>query len=262
VVIDNYNIEFGYELIGIVPYAYWLHGERALTKTISNKDTGCIYYFSPDHEIRDERRHSRMWGRVREAYDNGYVHKKVLDTSRWVPPPYRQHYKNSDFSFKKPPLIVCNKYNAEWKKPPVNYLDLDSLRWIFENFSDKYHIIYNRFRPEMGYDDTVDTMDLGEWGLVSDYGITTIQDLKTEEVSYNLLQLKLYTHCVRFITVQGGTSVLASYFGGDNIIFAKSGMEVKRGTYSWYHLLGGSKIHHADSYDALKACCKKVLSLS
>jgi hypothetical protein len=257
---DNYNIEFGYELIGIIPYAFWLHREGKLTATISNKDTKCLYYFSPDHREVDERRHSRMWGEVRRAYDNGYVHKKFLDTSRWVPPPYKQHYENSDFSFDKPLLVICNKYNNEWKKDPVNYLDCDTLDWLFSHYKEKYEIIYSRFRPEMGYDDTVDTLDLGEWDIVESHNITTIQDLKKDDISYNLLQLKLYPHCSRFITVQGGTSILASYFGGDNIIFACKGMEIKNHTYNnWYHLLGGSKIHHVSTYEDLQLVAKKML---
>ena len=134
--------------------------------------------------------------------------------------------------------------------------------WIFSNYKDRYEIIYNRFRPEMGYDDTVDTMDLGEWDLVSSHGITTIQDLKKDGQNYNELQLMLYANCDKFITVQGGTSILASFFGGDNIIFARKGMEIKKRSYkNWYHLFGGSKIHHALDNSALKAYCEKVLSL-
>jgi hypothetical protein len=256
---DNLGIEFGYELIGIIPYAYWLHLQGKLTGVDTSYDMKSFYYFAPDVIEHDVRRHSRTWGKVREKYDNGYIHKKVLDVSRWVPPPYKQYYENSDYVFDKPLLVCCNKYNMEWKKDPVNYLDLDTLDWLFSNYKDKYEIIYSRFRPEMGYDDTVDTMDLGEWDLVSSHGITTIQDLKTEGINYNLLQLKLYPHCNRFITVQGGTSILASYFGGENIVFAKSGMEVKNNTYSWYPLLGGSRIHHVTTYDDLKERAKSIL---
>jgi hypothetical protein len=66
----------------------------------------------------------------------------------------------------------------EWKKEPVNFLDVDTLRWIMETYQDKYQIIYNRFRPEMGYDDTVDTLDLGEFDMLKEYDVLTIQDLK------------------------------------------------------------------------------------
>jgi len=262
-VTDNHNIEFGYELIAVIPFAYWLHTQGKLTGTISNFDSSLFYYFSPNHTERDERRHSRKWKDMRLYYDNGDVHRSILDLSRWVPPPYKNYYANDEYNFKKPLLIVTNKYNLEWKNPPANYLDVPMLEWIFRTYRDDYEIVYSRFRKDMGYDDTVDTMDLGEWDLVKSMRIKTIQDLKKDGESYNFLQLKLYPHCEKFITVQGGTAILASYFGGDNIIFARKGMEIKRKTYqNWYSLFGGSRIHHVQDYGALKACSKKVLSLS
>jgi hypothetical protein len=110
----------------------------------------------------------------------------------------------------------------------------------------------------MGFDDTVDTLDLGEWDLVKKHDIVTIQDLKHDGIDYNTLQMMLYANCDKFITVQGGTSILASYFGGQNIIFARKGMEVKKGIYDrWYHMFGGSEIHHVKKYSELK----KVVSL-
>ena len=35
----------------------------------------------------------------------------------------------------------------------------------------------------------------------------------------------VYANCSRFISVHGGTAALASYFGGINIIFSRSGLE-------------------------------------
>ncbi len=47
--ITSYDGEFGYELIGVVPYAYYLHLQHLLVKTESCKDTKALYYFSPQH---------------------------------------------------------------------------------------------------------------------------------------------------------------------------------------------------------------------
>jgi len=263
---NSFGIEFGYELIAVVPWAYYLHTKGELTETISVKDMAPFYYFSPHHTEVDKRRH---WDNMEIAKDipNIRIHTPQLNTEKWTPPPFKEYYKNDTFKFDKPTLIVTNKYNIEWGGPPVNFIDLDTLQWIFENYQDKYQIIYSRFLPQMGYDDTVDTMDLGEFKVVREYPkVMTIQQLynhanyTSKNITYNELQLKLYANCDKFITVQGGQPVLASYFGGVNIIFARKGQELGCFSYqNWYNLFGGSDIHIARSYPFLKETLRKLL---
>ena len=44
------NAEFSIELVLAVPYAYWLHQNGLLKKTVSAIDSKPMYYFSPEHE--------------------------------------------------------------------------------------------------------------------------------------------------------------------------------------------------------------------
>jgi hypothetical protein len=53
----KYFGEFGFELLAVVPYAYWLHREGRLERTIGGFDTRCLYYFSENHEERPVERH-------------------------------------------------------------------------------------------------------------------------------------------------------------------------------------------------------------
>ena len=62
----------------------------------------------------------------------------------------------------------------------------------------------------------------------------------------------LYANCNLFVTVQGGSSILGSYFGGVNIIYAVGGHEVnpKIDSYrNWYHEFSGAKIIPCNSHD-------------
>lgn len=52
-------------------------------------------------------------------------------------------------------------------------------------------------------------------------------------LSYNTLEFALHSRCTRFVSVQGGNSIVASYFGGTNIVFAVKGYEL--GASDDYH---------------------------
>ena len=43
--------------------------------------------------------------------------------------------------------------------------------------------------------------------------------------SFNEFQCKIYANCEHFISVQGGNSVLCSYFGGINLIYCRRGKD-------------------------------------
>ena len=60
----QYLGEFAFELLAVIPYAYWLHTQGRLDLTVSTADTRCLYYFSKHHEERPvPRRYARARGR-------------------------------------------------------------------------------------------------------------------------------------------------------------------------------------------------------
>lgn len=69
--------------------------------------------------------------------------------------------------------------------------------------------------------------------------------------------MMIYANCDNFISVQGGSSVFTSYFGGKNIIFAKKGGELKHNSYNGYNKFSGSQIFHVDNYFNLIEVTKK-----
>ena len=82
--------------------------------------------------------------------------------------------------------------------------------------------------------------------------VTLIEDLTSAlegDFDYNLLLYGLASQCAHFVSVQGGTSIIASMFGGTNLVFASKGGEVEQvpSEYTkWYGRLGGAKVRHTN----------------
>jgi len=256
--VNTYNPEFGYELIAAVPYAYYLYSQGRLEKTISAKFTEPIYYFSPNHVINPT---PRSWeNTVRYIQESGIpnamVHKPLLDTSQFLSPPYKQQFANNIYKWNKPIICICNKYNYEWQKPPINFFSLDILRRLFNLLKDKYQIIYFGVDLLDEMQDSAHSMHLGDGELCKNFNDVILYQklLKDSKLNWNELMLKVFANCDKFITLNGGYSIMASYFGGTNIIYCKEGSETRPEVDSfnnWYHLFGGSKIVLTRTYESL-----------
>jgi hypothetical protein len=71
--------------------------------------------------------------------------------------------------------------------------------------------------------------------------------------NFNHLQLMVYANCENFISTHGGTSVLASYFKGTNVILSKQGPEHTFHCFEkLYPKLSGARIFHAKTDNELK----------
>jgi hypothetical protein len=249
VTVNSHNNEFGYELISVIPYAYWLHEKGMLQKTISGFDTEPLYYFSPNHEINPE---PRSWHNINKLdTPNKHIHRRTLDTRQFMPPPYKKIYSGHyDFD-----IVVCNRYYNEWTavpelNKPINYFDLDFLSELFTRNSNK-NIAYLNVHGFKNHYDHAGCLDLGDYEFCSQFGnVTHIKDLV--EDSLNETQLKVMASANKFYTLNGGYAILASYFGGTNYIYTNPvtingrvrPREVETGDFEYYHLFGGSEIIH------------------
>ena len=256
----EYIGEFGVELSTAIPYCYYLHSKGCLGKTKSVKGTHELYYFSPKHKIKDTSR--RPNDRVPdECLSKNHKKKKTWrhgerNYSSWIPPPYKEHFQNDVFVYDKPLLIIYNKFSNEWGPRQHNYIDLITLEKLIEHFRYDYKIIY--IRPIGNEKDFVNDSQkipkFKDMNVMSRLQITTIQDLANEhkDLNFNQLQMKILANCERFISVQGGGSVLASYFKGINIIFHKVGHELENGAYTGYFpKLSGASIIVVSNYNEL-----------
>ena len=268
----QYFGEFAFELLAVVPYAYWLHRQGRLAFTVSTPDTRCLYWFSPRHE---ERPVARRYVPITEypvgvpgrwRYDRTAV-PEALDTSRWEPPPYRDVYRDDRFRFDKPTCVVCNKATDEhyrWHRSMTNHLPADLLLELVGRLRTRYQVVYNRPRATDIVNDHQAIRETGDLeALKGTYpDVLTIQELHARHpgLGYNELQLRLYAGCERFVSVLGGSSYLASWFGGVNVVYAKRGWEVACGAYDrWFDRFSGARVVAASTHAELLRAVEREL---
>ncbi|MDR4499246.1 MAG: hypothetical protein MRK02_15210 [Candidatus Scalindua sp.] len=255
----DYDGEFGIELQIVIPYAYFLQRRGLLQETISCLDTKCLYYFSENH---CEKYKNRIPNNTFSKYriPNNTVHTSQLNTAQWIAPPYKNIYSNSRFEWDREIVVIFNKYNIEWGGQPCNYLDINILESIVKLLSPRYQIIYNR--PDNHHiSDNGEILDLKEKKLLKRCNnLTLFDDLneKNPDLTFNTLQMMILANCSKFISVQGGNAVLASYFGGENIIYTKRGRELWYGDYNHYPLYSGTRLYLCTDYNQLLERIRKV----
>lgn len=248
----DYEGEFQWEIFYVLPFAYWHHLNGTLRQTISAVNTREFYFFSENHL---ERYPTRNWKAGFDFYDvPNTTHHFNYDFSKWAPVPLKAQYRNDRFVYDKPTLVIANKYNMEWDKPPLNFIDIPTLDRIITAYKSKYQIIYNRPLSNQIVDDNSEILDLGEhaWLRENHPDVIQMNDLyarhRATVNNYNHLQLLVYANCERFVSVHGGTAALASYFGGVNTILSNpaGGMEHDFNDYATiFPAASGARILHA-----------------
>ena len=256
VIIDAQGVEFGYELVLVVPLVYKHYLNNDKVTVITNKGMKCFYYFLPEDCIIEKYTERKYIGN----YRHGKLHAKNLKNETF--PDYKSQFKNKKLktSFEKDILIVNNKYNTEWGRNPVNFIDLDTLSEIFKILSPHYSIIYNRPRSNKIPPDNSKVHDLGDYELISKKfpEVIDINELK-EDCSFNELQLILGSKSKGKISVQGGSSILSSFTGGFNYIYAVKGGELKCDAFNrWYNKFSNTKIKTYTEYNKLLSDIKKL----
>jgi len=251
----RYFGEFAFELLAVIPYAYWLHVNGLLETTASTRDTQCLYYFSQRHEERPVRRHyvpitEYPAGEAGLLYFDRHAFPKSLDTRRWLPPPYRERYRGARFRWAREPCIVCNKASDESylrRGFTVNTMETELLLAVIRRLRTRYQVVYNRPRAADIVNDHQEIREAGEIETVKRAfpEVLTIQELRAAhpDLSHNRLQLELFATSEHFVSVLGGSSYLASYFGGTNVVYAKRGWEVACGAYeNWFDRFSGARV--------------------
>jgi len=254
-IVNSFNTEFGYEMISVVPYAYWLYEHGELEGTISGKGSEPLYYFSPRHEINPE---PRSWYNVQKmTTPNAWIHKPTLDLEKFSPPPYREKYANDKYHFD---LVIYNRHNNEWPgvpelNRPINFFSLELLREIFRTFKGKILYINVDGLPDLY--DNAPPIAFNDYPLCREFRQVTI--IHQLQESFNLAQLMAFANCRLFLTMNGGGCIMASFFGGRNIIYTNPQQvgdriyprENMTGDFAYYHHLGGSEIINVHTYDEI-----------
>ncbi len=262
--------EFGPEMVLCLPYAYWLHNNDLLGSTKSCLDTRCFYYFNPKHiEVNRYRTIDTNVSGNKELPNEWEHNISTFCYKYWTPPPLKEQYiKNNEIEFSKEVVIISNKYNIEWGKEPINYINFETLSMLLDMLSKKYTVIYRRPTLNMHVGDQNELSGqfnvLDKSGKVTDYdlcksynNVYTFQDLMNmyPYFSFNMFQCKVFSLCDKFITVQGGNSHFIGYFAKINLNLIKKGKELRPGYFtspnSWYGKLNGGQIELSTTEDSL-----------
>jgi hypothetical protein len=251
--------EWGFELMGVIPYAYALHKRGLLRSTTSSIGTRELYYFSPNHNEKfTERTYARLTG-----FDNEDMERYDVCDRMWEPPPYKTVFYQpfvdvkKEFGLGDKLCIVHNKLNIEWSRECVHFIDPSTLAAIFGLLRDSGHdVIYIRPTATEKSQYAKDHNETGTFDGYQDdfmvarkFGVRVFQDLLGSSTrTFNELQFALCAGCDRFVSVQGGGSVTCSYFGGTNIIYAREGAECRSGAYQGYfRRFSGCDVIHVET---------------
>lgn len=258
-----YTGEFGYEIAGMIPWAYHTsqNGDCQVS-TEGRPGTEYLYYFSKRHTIREHSGLSapRQSGPLPKDGPLGenphFGDDRFKKINNWTPPPYKVFFRNNDITLDKPLLIISNKYTMEWSKGPINHIPLDQLKEILTLATPHYHIVYNRFEDSRLQDRNevklgANIPPYNDKVMIKESFPSVVlfeelsKDLGSDEV--NLLNLYLGSMASKFISVQGGNSVLASFFGGSNVIYCLRGPEINYnsengGDFSYYYRFSNATI--------------------
>eukprot|EP00898_Chlorokybus_atmophyticus_P004763 jgi/Chlat1/5288/Chrsp35S05241 len=222
----EYRGEFGYELLAILPWAYYKFAHGQLSKTVSCGDMSAFYFWDPKHTDKMDCVRDYIPLPKYVEWDRG-LHLSRLPR-HWLPPPIARHYRCKpplvQRNGNKPLIIVFNKYTSEHQHPPVNFISVGMLRRIFQLLTTKFTVVYNRAGSAVTEDNSKllafpdEPMIRGEFPSE----VIILRDIAERHgITFNEAQLRVMSQASYFITVQGGTSILASYFGGRNIVVCK-----------------------------------------
>lgn len=248
------GLEFGYELVMVVPYVYYHHKKGKTVQVKTCRDMSPFYYFLPDNQIIEEY-NTRACG-LPSGTKLKELHIKNPSREEWLYPPYKEKYKEYELKtkFNKPIVMVGNKYTEEWGGNPINYLSIDCLDKLFNILSRKYDIIYNRPKSKNITCDMQETREIDDRFIVDKYkNVYDLNEiLEKEDYDFNTLQLILLSKCENKISVQGGGSILYSLTGGNNIVYAVFGGELNCNAYrGWYGDFSKCNVRDFNNYNEL-----------
>jgi len=226
--------------------------------THSLPETSCFYFWSKNHhddleleqftrtapcgkkitvEPADSGQMANYWNAVGVGYHDYYKHDTKMQRVSF--PDFKSHFSKlakecgMNERFDKPLVVINNKYSKEHGLNPVNVIDNDCISKIYNEFKDTHTIIY--FRPESstkGYvqDDNL-IMEWNDKHLIKENHHEMIVDtdlfVQYPHLNYNELQCMMHSLSDIHFSTPGGNAIIASYFGGVNIIIGAMASEQK-----------------------------------
>jgi len=246
--------EFGMELRFMTPWAYYLRERCGGVATEGATGTKYLYFFSNNHTIDNTiQRVGRALPDDNPFMAHNSVHDSTFDATFWRAPPYAEFFRRRELEGilqpGKPLVVILNKYTVEWEKEPANFFPVETLRRTLDYLTPKYTVLYKRHTSSalqdhqdqvQGYEDK--EMIRNEYKRDDVLFFEEFADCLEDVDDVNLLLFGLMSLSKRFLTVQGGTAVTGSYFGGTNVILIKKGNELVYGDYGYFHRFSNATV--------------------
>ena len=268
--------EFGLELAFVVGHCYALLLNGTLRSTTSLPGMEDFYFFSPSHFI-DKETSVPLTRRLCVPVDISGLDAQTFACASarkplklvWTPPPFKERFGGQGLSFwlqfclykhtdpARPLLLLHNKVCDEWGRGSVHRIPDWCLKSLVCQLTRRFQVVYCRpLGTEEGFSEDHNTIDrsAADLRLAEEAGAVLLQTvMRTMQQPFNRTQLYLHAACSRFISVQGGNSVLASFFGGINLVYAREGVELRNQLYtSLFPALSGADIRVVSSLSDLE----------
>ncbi len=293
--------EFSFELGIAIPHMNYLiqkGGKDIVTRSFP--DNECLYFWSKEHKADlkqiadgeyegqyglhvlvddklcqlDNLLHGYYYPATGLKYGDYY--KLECEIKNVIFPDFKSHFsklaKDNGMSFDKPLIVINNKSVVEWgiKGKVVNRIELEDIGLVYELYKDSHQIIYLRPHNNMknkGY--VVDCNINIEWNdkefIKENYPNIIIDEELMDnypDLGFNEIQCMVHSLSDMHISVAGGNAVIASYFGGTNIVV---GDAIQNGqirmvwaTNSHLKNISGSKIIGVHDHQEFSKVIKKI----
>ena len=243
VALPAFDGEFGAEIDRAIPHAHALYRQWRLRSVACMEGMRSFYegifdsavvIVQPNRRRRDG--NGPAWKHI--LGNNNHAPIRIL----WEPPVYVGRFRRplrypDGVDLSKPLFIIHNKYTTEWDGPPVNFIPEVVVHDLCNRLDPHFTIVVvHPSSSAPGYTPDNQGGQLSNPNLTSAFaydGLLTIQVLLAlnSAMDYNTIQLALHDGCKHFVSVQGGSSRMASLFGGTNVVLHISGSEIASKEY-------------------------------
>ena len=237
--------EFGYELVCIVPYAYWHHQRGLLLATVGVEGSAASFFFSPSHiEVRNMVRHQdnhAVYG-IEAGVDglNKRNHVVPFQLHRWAMPPFAMHYRQHPLATtlrrRWPRLVIVHNKRSDWPTKPGHRSEFSEhqlaqlLGTLGRHRMQVLYICPSGDGPGRGFTHDhrdgkaevrrLSCLQANYRKVLASHSAVLLQDVLDEfGIGWNEGQYAAHASARCFVSCQGGTAIISSLFGGINLIY-------------------------------------------
>ncbi len=225
----TYEGEFGPEIVTFVPFIFnlYLRGILENRKVSTYSGMSPYYYFLKPRNLIETPKNRSFVPAEQRWWPNSNEHHRPQVEGEVFP-----KYRKRSLRLGRPTIFIQNKYCVEWGREPINFIDLCTLKKLFESTRDTHNVIYSRqgisiderlLGISIDHNSELPFEDLDLCSQFSHVRILERIQLKTQ---YNRRKLRWINKSDFLVGVQGGSNYPWSYFSKEALVLHKEGREL------------------------------------